>query len=82
VIDYSTDTSGKSWEFQDCIISNTVSPYSDVGNTIYTWPPNYDYNAVRAKELKAWLDGYLTDKKLSEKHLKVIREKLEEFIAS
>jgi len=36
-------------------------------------------SADKAALLKAWLDGFMTDRKMSEKALKAIQKKLEEF---
>lgn len=44
------------------------------------WYP-YSYAAPdKVRELSAWLDGYLDGHKLSEKSLKRIRAKLDEFL--
>ena len=48
----------------------------------WTWYPNYSYPVYKTDkvaELKAWLDGYCTDRKMTEKALKRIRAKIEEF---
>ncbi len=50
----------------------------------WTWYPNYlhtypVYQRDRVAELKAWLDGYSTDRKMTEKALKKIRAKIDEF---
>ncbi len=52
-------------------------------NTNYHWYPSYSYTITRpdkAELLKTWLDGYMTDRKMSEKALKTIQKKIEEFI--
>jgi hypothetical protein len=48
------------------------------------WYPTFTYSIAstdKAAILKAWLDGYMTDRKMSEKALKTIQKKLEEFTA-
>ena len=48
----------------------------------YHWYPSYSYPVIhndRVAELKAWLDGYCTDRKMTEKALKRIKAKIEEF---
>ena len=44
--------------------------------------PQYSYTVQgsRAAELKAWIDGYMTDRKMTEKALRRVQEKIEEFL--
>jgi len=59
---------------------DTNLPYEVVTN--WNWYPSYSYPVYKTDkvaELKAWLDGYCTDRKMTEKALKKIREKIESF---
>jgi len=50
-----------------------------------SWTPNYfypvypTYQKDEVAELKAWLDGFWENRKMTEKNLKRVRDKLEEF---
>lgn len=46
------------------------------------WYPQYTYTITepdKAALLKAWLDGFMTDRKMTEKALARVRKKIEEF---
>ena len=65
--------------------TTTTGGWVDVNlpyQTNTTWYPSYPYPVYqrdRVSELKAWLDGYCTDRRMTEKVLKKIREKIESF---
>ena len=60
--------------------TNAWYPDSTTGYQTY-WYPSYVYKTDEVAELKAWLDGFMTGRKMTERNLKKIQEKLEDFIS-
>ena len=50
------------------------------------WYPSYALSPIinndEVAELKAWLDGFMVNRKMTEKNLKIIKERLDDFIES
>lgn len=56
------------------------SHWGSCGGTSTYWYPYRTSENNEVAELKAWIDGYMEGRKITEKSLKRIREKLQEFI--
>lgn len=76
---YSTTTASTTSQFTLCTGCNTYYG-SGQWHTCPTYPYTYATPNNEVEELKAWLDGYLTDRSLGPKSLKKIRAKLDEFL--
>lgn len=52
------------------------------GTQTISWYPNYYPQKDEVAELKAWIDGFMTGRKLTEGNLKKVQDKLDEFTRS